>query len=520
MIKVINVQHFDTIIIGGGHNGLVCANYLGKAGQKVILLEASEKLGGLAATREFYPGFEVSVAHAINQFPEKIVSDLNLIKFGYKQNSKSMKNIGLDIHGNHVVVSQDEISGVEDKDAKQFKHYKSSLKKFAKALEPFWMKKMPAIGGNTISEILTFAQIGLKLKLLGKKDMRELLRVASLPARDLMDENFDSDLLKATLCWDALIGSTQAPRSPNNSILTLLYRMAGIHHGHYTLPEGGVQSLIGSLTSAAKSVGVDIRCGSPVNKISIRADKNGVKAAGVILDEGQEITGDRVISALDPKQTFINLVGAEHLEIEFLNRINRLRTDGYVAKLHLALTDIPNFKGIKSLGDRYIIAPTMDTIEFAWDDAKYGQCPDNPVIEMIIPSLNNPSLSPKGQHVLSANIMYVPYQKKGGWSEDSKTQFIKKILSILEKYSPDLTKKIIHAEMLTPVDLEKDWRVTGGHWHHTELALDQMLMMRPTYEAAQYQTPVEDLYICGAGCHPGGGLMGAAGHNAAKVIIE
>ena len=296
--------------------------------------------------------------------------------------------------------------------------------------------------------------------------------------------------------------------------------MAGIHHGHYMLPEGGVQSLIGSLTSAAKSVGVDIRCGSPVNKISIRADKNGVKAAGVILDEGQEITGDRVISALDPKQTFINLVGAEHLEIEFLNRINRLRTDGYVAKLHLALTDIPNFKGIKSLGDRYIIAPTMDTIEFAWDDAKYGQCPDNPVIEMIIPSLNNPSLSPKGQHVLSANIMYVPYQKEGGWSEDSKTQFIKKILSILEKYSPDLTKKIIHAELLTPVDLEKDWRVTGGHWHHTELALDQMLMMRPTYEAAQYQTPVEDLYICGAGCHPGGGLMGAAGHNAAKVIIE
>jgi phytoene dehydrogenase-like protein len=340
-----------------------------------------------------------------------------------------------------------------------------------------------------------------------------------LPARDLMDENFDSDLLKATLSWDALVGSTQAPRSPNNSILTLLYRMAGNHHGHYMLPEGGVQSLIDALTDAAKSVGVEIRCDSPVKKISIKADKNGVKAEGVILDGGEEITGDRVISALDPKQTFINLVGAEHLEIEFLNRINRLRTDGYVAKLHLALSDIPNFTGIETLDDRFIIAPTMDTIEFAWDDAKYGQCPENPVIEIVIPSLNSPALSPEGGHVLSANIMYIPYRKKGGWSEESKAHLVKKLLNTLDQYSPGLSEKVIHAELLTPVDLEKDWRVTGGHWHHTELALDQMLMMRPTYEAAQYQTPVDDLYICGAGCHPGGGLMGAAGFNAAKVIL-
>jgi phytoene dehydrogenase-like protein len=513
------VQHFDTIIIGGGHNGLVCANYLGKAGQKVLLIEASEKLGGLAATREFYPGFKVSVAHAINQFPEKIISDLNLTKFGYEQNSKSMKNIGLDLDGNHVFVSQDGLSGVSDKEVRQYDLYIASLKRFAKALQPFWMKKMPAIGGNTIAEMLTFLQIGLKLKLLGKKDMSEVLRVASLPARDLMDENFDSDLLKATLSWDALIGSKQAPRSPNNSILTLLYRMAGIHHGHYSLPEGGVQSLIDALTDAATSVGVNIRCESPVEKISIKADKNGVKAVGVILNEGEEITGDRVISALDPKQTFINLVGAEHLEIEFLNRINRLRTDGYVAKLHLALSDIPNFKGIDALDDRFIIAPTMDTMEFAWDDAKYGQCPENPVIEIVIPSLNSPALSPKGQHVLSANIMYVPYRKKGGWSADSKAHLVKKLLDTLDQYSPGLSKKVIHAELLTPADLEKDWRVTGGHWHHTELALDQMLMMRPTYEAAQYQTPIDDLYICGAGCHPGGGLMGAAGHNAAKVIL-
>ena len=171
------------------------------------------------------------------------------------------------------------------------------------------------------------------------------------------------------------------------------------------------------------------------------------------------------------------------------------------------------------MDDRFIIAPTMDTMEFAWDDAKYGQCPENPVIEIVIPSLSSPALSPKGQHVLSANIMYVPYRKKGGWSADSKAHLVKKLLDTLNQYSPGLSEKVVHAELLTPADLEKDWRVTGGHWHHAELALDQMLMMRPTYEAAQYQTPVDHLYICGAGCHPGGGLMGAAGHNAAKVIL-
>ena len=515
-----NVQHFDTIIVGGGHNGLVCANYLGKSGQKVLLLEASEQLGGLAATREFYPGFKASVAHAINQFPEKIVSDLNLTKFGYNQSTESMKNIALNLKGDHVVVTQDGISGVPDKEVRQYDLYIASLKRFAKALQPFWMKTMPRMGGNTLAEILTFAQIGLKLKLLGKKDMRELLRVVSLPARDLMDENFDSELLKATLSWDALVGSTQAPRSPNNSILTLLYRMTGMHHGQYMIPEGGIKTLIDALTNAAIDVGVDIRCDSKVNKISIKADMDGVRAKGVVLKNGEEVTGDRIISALDPKQTFFDLVGAEHIEIEFMNRINRLRTDGYVAKLHLALSDIPNFKGIDIPNNRFIIAPNMDAIEFAWDDAKYGQCPEKPVMEVIVPSLNNSALAPQGQHVLSANVMYVPYRKKGGWSEEAKSIFIKKLLTTLDQYAPDLSEKVIHAELLTPADLERDWRVTGGHWHHAELALDQMLMMRPTYEAAQYQTPVDDLYICGAGCHPGGGLMGAAGHNAAKVILK
>ena len=513
------MKHFDTVIIGGGHNGLVCANYLAKAGQAVLVLEASANFGGLASKRTFFPGFKVNVAHAINQFSGEINSDLNLSKFGYTYSNKALLNIGLDLDGEHVTVAQDGVHGVSDADKKSYQKYISSLRKFAKALKPFWMKTIPRLNVSSIKEILTFMQIGLKIKMLGRKDMREFLRIFSLPARDLMDEFFDSDLLKATLSWDALIGSSQAPRSPNNSILPLLYRMSGEHYGHYFIPECGVDGLIDALVASAKNAGVELRLDSRVKKISIDGNRDGLRAVGVLIDGKDEISADRIVSAIDPKQTFIDLVGTESLEIEFSNRINRLRAQGYVAKLHLALSGLPDFKGLESPDARLIIASNMDKIEFAWDDAKYGQCPQEPVMEVIIPSIHDQSLAPKGKHVLSANIMYVPYQKNGGWSDQEKKELMDKLVDTLSLYAPGIKDQILHSELLTPNDLEKTYNVTGGHWHHAELALDQMLMMRPTYESAQYKTRINGLYICGAGCLPGGSVMGAAGHNAAKEIL-
>ena len=513
------MKHFDTIIIGGGHNGLVCANYLAKAGQAVIVLEASENFGGLASTRTFFPDFKVNIAHAINQFSGEINSDLHLSKFGYKPSSNPLSNIGLNLEGEHVTVSQDGVHGVSDKDTNSYQQYISSLRQFAKALKPFWMKTIPRLNVHSVKEALTFVQIGLKLKMLGKKDMREFLRIFSLPVRDLMDEFFDSDLLKATLSWDALIGSSQAPRSPNNSILTLLYRMSGEHYGHYSIPEFGVNGLVNALVDSAKNAGVELKLDSRVTKISIDGNRDGLKAVGVKIGDRDKITADRIVSAIDPKQTFIDLVGTECLEIEFSNRINRLRTQGYVAKLHLALSELPKFKGIESPDARLIIASNMDKIEFAWDDAKYGQCPKEPVMEVTIPSIYDQSLAPKGKHVLSANIMYIPYQNNDSWSDEEKKKLMDKLIETLSLYAPGIKDHILHSELLTPNDLERTFNVTGGHWHHTELALDQMLMMRPTYESAQYKTPINGLYVCGAGCHPGGGIMGAAGHNAAKEIL-
>ena len=519
-IRTVNSDRYDTIVIGAGHNGLVCAAYLAQHGQRVLVLEASDMVGGLAAMREFHPGFQASIAHSVSHFSQKITKDLKLESHGFKTASVSMSTIGLNTDGEHVILHRESVSGAGDDDAKSYRDYARRMQCFAGVLKPFWLKTMPRIGKNNVAEMMTFAHIGLNLRRIGKKDMREFLRVISLPTRDLMDENFDNDILKAVLSWDGLIGSKMAPRSPNGSVLTMLYRMAGGSHGAHAIPPGGVARLIDALCASARSSGAEIRTGANVGRILIKGRSNGLMATGVQLANGDRIGADRIISSADPQRTFIDLVGVENLDIGFTNRIRRLRCNGYVAKLHLALSDLPEFDGLTNPDGRMIIAPDMDAIEFAFDDAKYGQSPTQPVIELVFPSLHDAAWAPAGQHVLSAHVMYVPYRLKGGWDGQARDSLCERVIDTIARYAPRLRELIIHKELLTPADLEKTYRVTGGHWHHTELAMDQLLMMRPTYEAAQYSTPIPGLYLCGAGCHPGGDIMGGAGHNAAREILR
>ena len=506
------MARYDSIIIGAGHNGLVCAAYLAKSGQRVLLLEASASLGGLAANREFHPGFHASVAHAVSHFSEQIADDLGLSAHGFQTAAKSTPTIGLSTDQEHVVIDVETVAGAGDDDAVAFKSYLLSMQRFAKALQPFWLKTMPRIGNASVAELLTLGRLGLNIRMLGKADMSELLRVASLPARDLMDENFDNDLLKATLSWDGLVGAKLAPRSPNSAVLTMLYRMSG--------SSGDVRGLVDALSAAATAAGAEIRNGTSVDRILIEGSEDGLVASGVQLEDGEKITAHRVISATDPKRTFLNLVGVEHLDIGFTNRIRRLRCDGYVAKLHLALSELPAFTGLSRPDGRMLIAPDMDSIEFAFDNAKYGELPEHPVMEIVLPSLQDAAVAPDGKHVLSAHVMYVPYQLKGGWTDSAREKMCNRAVDTIARYAPGIREQIIHQELLTPADLEQQYRVTGGHWHHTEMAMDQMLMMRPTYSAAQYSTPIPGLFLCSAGCHPGGGLAGAAGHNAAREILR
>jgi phytoene dehydrogenase-like protein len=509
----IKVDRYDSIIIGAGHNGLVCAAYLARAGQSVLVLESSDSVGGLAASREFHPGFKASVAHSVNHFPQKIIRDLGLESHGFKASTGSQTTVGLGPDGNHVVLREGTVSGVGENDINSYQEYSRLMQRFADMLKPFWLKTIPRIGINSLSDLITFGRMGLGVRMLGKTDMREFLRVISLPTRDLMDENFDHDILKATLSWDGLVGSKLAPRSPNHSVLAMLYRLAGEQ-------QGSVGGLIEALQSAASASGVEIRTASAVERIVVEGDDNGLAVHGVQLANGELIEAERVISAADPQTTFLKLVGVENLEIQFTNRIRRLRCEGYVAKLHLALNGLPEFAGLAKPGGRLIIAPDLDAIEFAYDDAKYGECSKQPVMEIVIPSLHDTSLAPPGQHVLSAHVMYAPYRLNGGWDDVARNAFTERVIDTIGRYAPGIREQIIHQELLTPLDLEQTSNVTGGHWHHTEFALDQSLMMRPTYEAAQYSTPLPGLYLSGAGSHPGGDLTGGPGHNAAHEILR
>lgn len=511
------MNNYDAAIVGAGHNGLVCAAYLAKSGRRVLVLEAADSPGGLAADHEFHAGFRVAAAHSVCHFSRQVADDLNLAAHGYAT-GETLPTVGLGNDGRHVTFDRGELTGGGPDDADRYRDYCRLMHRLADALGPFWLKTIPRIGSSSLRDMLTFGHLGFNLRRLGKRDMRELLRIAALPVRDLMDEYFTDDLVKATLSWDGLIGSKMAPRSPNSAVLAMLYRMAEASRGAHAMPSGGIGALIEALAAAAAAAGAEIRCAAPVERVMIESGTDGPAAIGVELGDGERISAACVVSATDPQRTFLDLVGVEHLEIGFTNRIRRLRCGGYVAKLHLALNGLPRFDGLDSAGGRMIIAPDMDAIEFAWDDAKYGGFPDNPVMELLVPSVHDPSLAPAGQHILSAHVMYVPHRLREGWTDGAREQAMQRAIETIARYAPDIREHIVHGEYLTPADLEQRYRVTGGHWHHADFALDQLLMMRPTYEAAQYATPIPGLFLCGAGSHPAGDLTGMAGHNAAKEI--
>jgi len=502
---------YDSIVIGAGHNGLVCAAYLARAGQRVLVLESAPDVGGLAARREFHSGFRVSVPHVATHVSHKVIRDLELARHGFRACGTPPGITGFGSGGQPVSLSADSLDGVSTTDREAYANYARLMRRFADRLAPFWQKTIPRIGGNRVGELATFAHLGLNVRRLGKRDMGEFLRLAALPTRDLMDEYFEDDALKVVLSWDGLIGGKLAPRSPNNSVITMLYRMSGVPGG---------PGLIGALRASAEAAGVEIHTQSRVAAIRVEADSAGQRATGVQLESGESVEAPLVISSADPATTFLDLLGVDYLEIGFANRIRHLRNQGYVGKLHLALDQIPEFEGVDRPEGRLILAPDLDSIEFAYDDAKDGYGSETPVMEVVVPSLDDPALAPDGQHVLSAHVMYVPREPRDGDNDLLRRTMLERSIGVLEEYAPDIRQHIIHQEFMTPTDIETTFGNRGGHWHHVEVAPDQLLMMRPTYEAAQYRTPLTGLYLCGAGSHPGGDLTGHPGHNAAHEVLR
>jgi phytoene dehydrogenase-like protein len=334
----------------------------------------------------------------------------------------------------------------------------------------------------------------------------------------LLEEHFHEPLLKGALGFDAVLGTNFGPRSPG-TVLTLLYRLAAqaAAGGGLSQPLGGVGALCDALARSAAARGAHIRPRALVKRILVESDR----AAGVELESGERIAAAAVISSADPKTTFLQLLGTAHLDTGFVRRVKHLRSRGLAAKLHLALDRLPAFAGAaeSNLRGRLLVAPSLEYLERAYNHAKYGEYSSAPALEITVPTLNDPSLAPAGKHVLSALVQYAPYALKDGWL-DERERFTELCVSVLERHAPGLSSSIVCLELLTPVDIEQEFRISGGHWHHGDLAFDQFFMVRPVPGAAQHATPVPGLYLCGAGCHPGGGVIGTAGLNAARRVLE
>ena len=505
------------VIIGAGHNGLTCAAYLAKAGQQVTVVEASEQVGGAAVTREFTPGYRVSAgAHLLYMLDKNVRKELSLESAGLSFSQLDMKTVALAEDGNHLVISGESLHGADitDSDQTAMQEYQRFMTRFAAVIGRAHNRIPPRVGTKNRSDLLTMAKTAVDIRMLGRDDMREFLRIAGINIYDILQEHFEHPLLKGALALDAVLGTNLGPRS-NNSLFTALHRRSGLQG--MAMPKGGMGAVSDALATAARKQGASIRTSATVARILMEGDR----VTGVELQGGEKISAGTVISSADPKTTFFGLLGARNLEAGFVRKIHNIRMRGNTAKLHLALDGLPAFKGLERglLGERLLIAADIEYVEHAFNHAKYGEHSSRPVAEITIPSLHDDSLAPAGKHVLSAVVQYAPDQLKKGWSTE-KSGFTDLVIDTLEQYAPGIRRQIIHREMLTPVDIEREFRITGGHWHHGELAMDQYLMLRPVPHSAQYLSPVNGLFLCGAGSHPGGGVMGSAGRNAARAVLS
>jgi phytoene dehydrogenase-like protein len=522
-------KKYDAVIVGGGHNGLVCAAYLAKAGKKVLVLERRHVVGGAAVSEELYPGFRFSVcSYVVSLFRPSIIRDLELPRYGMEIIPLETAYLPLpndpglcrwaDSHK-----SRREIARFSPKDAEIYPEFSHSMSKMARFVKDIIDNPAPDPTSFNPRELWELLRLGKMFKDEGVDFMHLHAKLLTMSAADFLDMWFESEVLKAPMSVSGIIGTYLGVRSPGTAYVLLHHYMGEIDGAFrsWGFAKGGTGQISLACARAAEAHGAEIRTSAAVHKILV---ENG-RASGVVLENGDEIQAKLVISNCDPHLTFKKLVGEEHLEEDFARQINRYKMRGSSGKVNFAVDRLPQFKdrpGTSHLRGDIAIAPSIDYLEKAYDEAKYGDFSRRPYINMVIPSLCDPSVAPAGKHVVSCFVQYAPYRLKEGpeaWPS-KREAFGDAVADTIEEYVPGFKGSVLYRQVLTPWDLEKEFGLTEGNIFHGELSLEQLLFQRPAAGWSRYRTPVKDLWMCGSGTHPGGGVMGAPGQLAAKTILK
>lgn len=525
---------YDVIVIGAGHNGLVCASYLAKAGRRVLVVEAAEEAGGACQTGIIGGDTRGSrCAHLLRGLDPDVISNLGLHRYGLKYAARKMPTVALDYDGAHIIFSNDPWQVAESikphsaSDAERYPDFHKRILQFADIIN-HWNGQTPGrLRGlfetgsfeDLSADAKALRKMGASFNTLNEEDRGEFLRLMVSSVGDLLDRTFDTQLLKGALAFDGVLGRAAGPFSPGTALGLLQQwtgEVAGTKPG-IALPEGGMGAVVDALTRSVVARHGQVRCNARVARILV----DGGRAVGVELASGERIFAPQVVSGTDPKTTLMDLLGREHLETRLATAIDGISQDGVTAKLNLVLDRMPRIKGFdynQVPGARYLVAPSLDYIEQAFHPSKYGAYSPDPIMEVVFPTLSDETLSDHHEHVMSIIVQYTPFHLADGWN-NHREDFIQSCVGVLGNYMSDLQDHIIGGELLAPVDLEEQFNLRGGHWHHGEPDLAHQAMMRPAPGVAQYLGPVKGLYLCSAGCHPGGGILGLAGKNAAERML-
>ena len=518
----------DVVIVGGGHNGLACATYLAKAGLDVLVLEKRDILGGAAATEDTWPGYRISSAsYVVSLMPDRIVHELDLKRFGYEVSIITPDYFVPFPDGTSLTLWGDmardcaNIAKLNTRDAEAYVAFDTYFERVAGMLKELLFVVPPNMA---LSDAAAWVKtVGTFRKWTGR-DIHELVRLFTMSAADFLDEWFEDPRVKGAMATQAIIGAWCGPMTPGSAYVLMHHWIGEIdgHFGAWGWVKGGMGGVSAAMARAAESAGAEIRTGQDVARIAINSQG---RAVGVELDDGSLIRAGRVVSNAHPKTTYLDLIGRDRLPADVVRDVERFRTRSGSVKINLGLSELPRYTAWDQEGDVHkglmAVSPSMEYLEQAFDDAKYGRASKHPYAEVMFPTAHEPTgLAPKGKHVMMAFTQYGPYElKRGSWDKE-RDAYAKRVIDAIAAYAPNLPGAIEHIEVLTPKDLEERFGLLGGNIMQGEMTPDQMFSFRPIPFYGDHRTPVKDLYLCGAGTHPGGGVMGVNGRNASTVILK